>query len=707
MRYCQSWLAGRYDPSGKESYPLFRAEVPGNVQKDWWEASEPGDIMYGSSVKKLDITEGWHWIYKTRLDFSRRPGERVFFVAEGIDYIFDILLGGEKIYSHEGMFTKTELDITDRAETGTELCVVIHPHPKTPGPHREARGEANQSCKPPMCYGWDWNPRLLISGIWKPAYIETRDSGFISSCEPFYTLSGDLRSADVRFETVCGSDVCYTVKDMEGNTVYSGYDPEFRLDDIRLWWCSGCGTPYLYTWTAKSESDEKSGTIGFRKIRLVRNTGTMGEPYGFPKSRYAAAVTVELNGVRIFAKGSNWVNPELFTGTVTAERYEELIKAAADCNMNIFRLWGGSGINKDEFYDLCDRYGIMLWQEFMLSCNNYEDTPGYMAVLEQEAGAIIRHLRRHPSIILWCGGNELFNGWSGMDDQSHALRLLNKLCYELDYDRPFFPTSPMPGMAHGGYTFINRENGDDVFAEFIKAHQTAYTEFGVPCIAPLENIQRIIPENELFPIEKTDAWITHHGFGAWGDQRWLCLDDIEHYFGKQPDLPAVIEKSQWLQAVGYKAIFEEARRQWPYCSMAINWCFCEPWITAANNTPISWPLKLKPSYFAIRDSLRPVVASARIGRFDWKPGDSFKTELWMLNDSGETVSDRITASLVIGDETFTLLTWETGDIEPRGNKRGPAAEIVLPSVKAEEMTLRITASSDDRSSEYRLRYYGG
>ena len=122
--------------------------------------------------------------------------------------------------------------------------------------------------------------------------------------------------------------------------------------------------------------------------------------------------------------------------------------------MNIFRLWGGAGIQKDEFYEICDRLGIMVWQEFMLACNNYVANPHYMETLEREATSIIIHLRRHPSLVIWCGGNELFNSWSGMDDQSRALRLLNKLCFELDYERPFFQTSPLTGMAHGGYTFM-------------------------------------------------------------------------------------------------------------------------------------------------------------------------------------------------------------------------------------------------------------
>ena len=116
-----------------------------------------------------------------------------------------------------------------------------------------------------------------------------------------------------------------------------------------------------------------------------------------------------------------------FDSILTAEQYRELLVAARDANMNILRLWGGSGFKKKEFYEICDELGIMLWQEFVLACNNYVGTPAYLQILEQEATAVIRELRCHPSIVLWCGGNELFNDWS-------ALRLLNKLCYENDFD---------------------------------------------------------------------------------------------------------------------------------------------------------------------------------------------------------------------------------------------------------------------------------
>ncbi len=708
MKFTQTWqgaLLASADPASVIS--ACPAEVPGNLQYDLAVHEGIADtLMYSDNATRFLEVEDNFWKYETVLDYTLGTGERAYFVAEGIDYIFDILLDGKCIYSHEGMFTKTEIDITDMAHPGSVLTVLIHPHPKLPGNFATPREMAAQSCKPPATYEWDWNPRLIISGIWKPCYIETRTKGYIRNCEPFYTLNADRTAAELRFETDCDLACTYTVTDMDGCVVYAGTEPACTLDNIHLWWCNGQGDPYLYTYTAKNAEHEVTGKIGFRSVKLVMNGGgAWDEPKEFPKSRYNAPITIELNGRRIFSKGSNWVNPDLFFGRITKEQYDELLIAAKEANMNMLRLWGGSGLKKKEFYELCDTYGIMLWQEFMLSCNNYVGTPAYLKILEQEATAVIRELRRHPSIVMWCGGNELFNNWSGMDDQSHALRLLNKLCYEHDFERPFIMTSPLIGMKHGCYVFD--DGTQQVYEMFQKAHGTAYSEFGVPSTASAENLRKIIPEDELFPIEKTKSWLYHHAFKAWGEERWLSLDIVRKYFGEPTCIEDVVDATQWLQCEGYKAIFEEARRQWPYCSMAINWCFNEPWITAANNALFTYPAEKKPAYFAVKDSLRNTIASARVAKFDWAAGEEFACELWCLNDAPESVSDTIHATVTVGNQTFDLGTWETGDVAANANKQGDTVKLVLPKDEAAGNVLLLKLeSAKGYSSEYKLLYKG-
>lgn len=696
MKFEQKWNARAID-AGQVS-PWFAAKVPGNVQSDYGRFMDFGDVGYGTNPEKFHKTEGWQWEYRTELQFAVQEGEKLFFVSEGIDYRFDILLNGEKLLEHEGMFTRIELDLTDRAKPGDALSVLIYPHPKREGAPKDDRIEADQSVKPPVCYSWDWHPRLLVSGLWNDTYLETRGKGYIRSCEPFATLNADRSKAEILFETDCDEQVEIRLFDAQGKQVGSGN--RITLQNPHLWWCNGQGEPYLYRWTAMSTDDCREGTIGLRTVELVMGEGTWAEPVAFPKSRSSTPIQLVLNGRAVFAKGSNWVNPEIFTGEITDEIYEQHIRLAKEANMNIFRCWGGSGINKKAFYEICDRMGIMLWVEFPLACNNYVGSEHYLTVLEQEASAIIKSLRSHASVVLWCGGNELFNDWSQMTDQSLALRLLNKLCYELDRDRPFLMTSPLIGMGHGGYTFYDPDARCDCFELFQKSHNTAYTEFGVPGMPDADRLREFIPQEEIFPIERTPSWLMHHAFNAWGAERWLCLGDMQNYSAEPLDtLEKVVGMSQWLQCEGYKAIFEEARRQAPYCSMAINWCYCEPWPCAANNSLIAYPITPKKAYYAVQAALRPALFSARIPHFDWKAGDVFSAEIWLLNDSTKEVQGDVCVWIELDGERYDLLKWSASS---SANLIGPTVHWKLPDVQADRCTLHLDCA--ELSSSYTLCY---
>jgi len=697
MKFHQTWQARAIREDGASEW--FPAQVPGNVQHDYGVMMGWGDISVGENVTKFRQTEGYTWEYKTTLTYDAAPEEQAVFVAEGIDYRFDLLIGGEMKLSHEGMFTKVELPLDGCA--GQEMTVRIHPHPIRESAEFADRQQADQCVKPPVCYEWDWHPRMLVSGIWQEAYVETRGADYIRRCEAFYTLDDDFAHAAIRFETDCDAPVDIELFDPDGKSLSTGEC--FEIANPRLWWCAGQGEQALYTYEARTKSHAVRGQIGLRRVRLVMNEGAWIEPIAFPKGRSVAPIQLELNGRRVFAKGSNWVNPDIYNGLIDDTRYETLLTLARDAHMNILRCWGGSGINKRAFYDICDRLGLMVWVEFPLACNNYVGTPHYLAVLEQEASEIIRNLRGHASVVMYCGGNELFNNWSLMTDQSLALRLLGKLCYDLDRERPFIMTSPIFGMGHGGYTFYDPDAKCDVFTLFQKSHCTAYTEFGVPGVSCVEDIEKIIPEDERFPIRDMGSWRLHHAFGAWGAQRWLCMDVLEMYAQEPLDsLEKVIDMSVWLQTEGYKAVFEEARRQAPYCSMAINWCYCEPWITAAGNSLITYPVKPKPAYDAVKAALRPVMMSARIPKFDWRAGERFSAEIWLLNDSPCAAREKVRATLLLGGKEYPLIEWDSGDVAENQNRIGPTVNFILPDVDATEMTLRLDAG--DASSEYRLCY---
>ncbi len=702
MIFYQNWQ-GSAAPD-KKCKEFFDVTVPGDIQADYARHMGWGDHNYMNNFKNFADLNECYWCYKTNIDYKSNNEERVFFVTKGIEYEYDIIMNGKVILHHEGMFSQVEIDITDELENGNLLEVMIYPHPTVEG--LRGRNNASQSCKPAVGYGWDWHPPLLVSGLWNDTYIETRGKCYLRDAECTYTLSDDMTSADVHFEVDCDEQVHIEMYDMEGKVVYSGESTDFTLENISLWWCNGQGVPYLYSYKVSSSENEISARVGFKKIRLVMNGPNAWEhPVPFPKGRSKAPITIELNGRNVFAKGTNWVNPEIFTTLITPKTYREQVRFAAEAHMNILRCWGGAIIDKEPFFDICDELGIMVWQEFPLSCCNYFGTPKYLKTLEQEARAIVRRVRRHACHVLWCGGNELFNGWSKMTEQSHALRLLDKVCYEEDFEKPYIMTSPIKGIGHGHYVFKDMESGKTVFEIYRNLHKSAYVEFGVPSMASMELFESVFDKETLHNADNSpeSPWTRHSGFGAWGPSKlsWCCFDIIDDIFGKQETLADYIEKSTILQCEGYKCIFEEARKQAPDCSMAINWDYNEPWKNIAGNNLLEYPSKRKPAYYAVKESLRSTMPSIRAEHFTYKPGDVLKAELWILNDSPEDFAgDEVKVYFTVDGKKTYIMTWETGKAKEGQNIRGHQVMIDIPDSQTQLITLTLEAKCG--VSEYRF-----
>ncbi|MDR0352602.1 MAG: hypothetical protein LBI02_04375, partial [Opitutaceae bacterium] len=465
-----------------------------------------------------------------------------------------------------------------------------------------------------------------------------------------------------------------------------------------LWWPHDQGAPALHTSSvelldaAGDVVDSRIQRIGFRAARLVMAPGQWQGRDAFPKTRSLPPFTLEINGRPVFAKGANWVGPEIFPGLVTRETCDALLGLARGANLNLLRLWGGAPAQKDFFYERCDELGIMVWQEFPLACNRYPDDPAYLRVLDRESRSLIARLKPRPSVVLWCGGNELFNPWSGMTDQALPLRLLASNCYRLDPARPFLPTSPVEGVGHGHYVFRDPLTGAEAWALFQEARCTAYTEFGVPAPAPEALLREIIPEKEIFPPRRDGSWAAHHALGAWLDGSHLYPETLEHYFGPAETLAQLVERGQLLQSEGLKGLYEEARRQKPSASMALCWCFNEPWPAAANLSIVSWPARPKPALAAVAAACRPLLASARIRKFAWREGETLDAQLWWLNDSPEAIPapGPIRPRIETGDgKSFELPAWDAGPrvLAPGTNLAGPCLEWKIPPLSGSRLKL--------------------
>ena len=483
------WQVGWTSDLSQPPARLVPAAVPGAVQLDWARAEGWEPHWVADNFRQYDWMAEKFWIYRTTLPrVVLTAGERLFLVSHGVDYACEVRVNGAMRHSQAGMHTPFEVELTAEAAAGGTLEVVIFPAP--PGeaqPLKEHRPRTD--CKPPVAYGWDFQPRLIPLGIWDETGLEVRPASHLRRAELMYTLAPDFSAADLRLEAdVAGQgQLRWQLTDDQGAVVVQSKGPgSVRLASPRLWWPNGEGEPVLYRLQVEllddrgQVLDSRQSRVGFRRVRLVKPEDSWGGG-GFPVTQAEPPTTFEVNGRRIFVKGSNWAPLDIFPGSVTAETYRPLLQLARDSHMNLLRCWGGAFVNKESFFEQCDELGLMVWQEFTRACNRYEDTPEYLAVLDQESRAIILRLRPHASLVLWCGGNELFNSWSKNTEQDLHMRLVARNCYDLDPSRPYLHTSPVMGIGHGGYWFEQSAwGGSNVFRLYPQASRTAYCEFGVP-----------------------------------------------------------------------------------------------------------------------------------------------------------------------------------------------------------------------------------
>ncbi|NLF38650.1 hypothetical protein GX586_04350 [bacterium] len=696
-----SWSVGFTKSPATPPRRFIPAAVPGAVQLDWARAEGWQDHFIGDNWKQYRWMEDVWWRYRATFDRPKLArGQRLFFVSKGIDYQFVIFINGAPVHEQEGMFTPVAIDITPFRADAIEILVM--PAPKS-FPEPDNRSQANQSCKPAVSYGWDFHPRLIPLGIWDETYLELRPAAHLDRPDLTYALNDTFDEARVSLcasvalpvrkggnaRGLRGCALRWKIVGPDGRAVFrrrvaaapGAAVLSATVRNPRLWWPHDQGDQPLYTSVLElvgpggAVIDAMEQRFGIRRVRLVMQPDAWSEPAVFPKTRSVPPITFEINGRRIFCKGSNWVSPDVFPGAITAGTHRALLEMVKKANMNMLRSWGGAIVQKDSFFELCDELGIMVWQEFPLSCNRYEGTHAYLRVLEQEARSIIRRIRHHPCLVIWCGGNELFNEWSGMTDQDYAFRLLNLVCYQLDRDRPFIPTAPLMGMAHGGYTFADRDGGE-VYQVFRNAANTAYSECGCVATCSAAWLRRIVPEEDLEALDNASQPETEAGKALLRRVQWT---QVPRYFPEARSLEELVERSQLLQAEGLKCIFEEARRQKPHCSLVLNWVLNEPCPRIVNCSIIGWPAEPKKACYAAGLSCRPVLSSARVPKFTWQPGERFEAEFWLLNDAPEAVpAGRVSAVLRFGGDEIAMGTWAHDGAAANTNLRGPALYAALP-----------------------------
>ncbi|MDI3478250.1 MAG: beta-mannosidase [Thermoanaerobacterium sp.] len=447
-------------------------KVPGCVQLDLLAQNRISDPFYRMNEVECHKLEEKEWVYRKEFDFDlSEEFDEIKLVFEGIDTIADIYLNGEFLGRAENMFISHEFDVTDLiSEKDNVLEVYFHSSTKvmrTLENNSPIRLESSfETARPYIrkaqyAYGWDWGPRLAQVGLWKDVYISVVKDAVIKN--PFFYT--EKLQKDAAFVRINASASSFTDLDLiaevtvsyDGEVcgrktvpvVYGGIDAYLKIDNPKLWYPNGIGSQPLYNINIKlligeDVIDELNFKSGIRVVRLIREKDSIGESFIF-----------EINGIKVFAKGADWIPADNFLSRITKDDYYKFIRLAKDANMNMLRVWGG-GIYEDEaFYDACDEMGIMVWQDFMYACAQYPDQfDWFQQMAAEEAEDVLLRLRNHPSIVLWCGNNENntgFYSWWGNGDPKYLgnyiyKEILPQICAKYDPSRPYWVSSPYGGV---------------------------------------------------------------------------------------------------------------------------------------------------------------------------------------------------------------------------------------------------------------------
>jgi hypothetical protein len=440
-----------------------------------------------------------------------------------------------------------------------------------------------------------------------------------------------------------------------------------ELAKPQLWWPNGYGKQHLYELeiTARTAGTNQAlasirTTFGIRDLKMLKNpdcdtvmtyvdSAADGVTRPMPTPRPEFKYLMQINGRRIFARGGNWIPCDLLYGRPRLPEYEHLIRLAALANYNLFRVWGGGVFDKPEFFDMCDRYGIMLFQEFPYSGPRPIEDDEHVAITGREIRQILPHLINHPSIVRYGGGNEMY-----IDAQtSRQMAQMRSLCNEMDPTRPFHDPDPeLYAQRHGAYGYEGQEHYQRYTTGYPwdggPLNPLEWTEYGVSGAASVESLKSMMPAADLWPIKSSNPnWIWHKGFHAYGADTWLYSAQYLHLFGELPDLETTVRCSQFLQAEGLRYANQAMRRFKWHRSACASWTYNEPWPNAAHGCIVEYSGRTKMAYYYTRDAFAPVDVSAEYPAIQCQAGEPFPLKLFVTSSRGEALNGcRLTATVV-------------------------------------------------------------
>lgn len=604
----------------------YTATVPGVVHTDLIDNKIIEDPFLRLNERACQWVDKEDWEYKTSFDVSDEmfAKDNLRLVFRGLDTYADIYLNDEKVLSTDNMFREWHVDCKVKLKKqGNVLRIYFHSLIKIDLPKYEAlsyhypssndqsengglldKHVSNFARKAPYHYGWDWGPRLVTSGIWRPIFLEAWNNARIEDVQVFQT-DVTAASANVKFQLEVSSDKdqkCkLTVVNAKDNSTYvtipatlgkgsNVISASFILKKPQLWWTNGLGEQYLYPFKAilktdNKESDSQILNIGIRSLKLVLNNPDGSKTFHF-----------ELNGVPVFMKGANYIPSDNFLTRVSAQKYEKIILDARNANMNMLRVWGGGIYENDIFYDLCDKYGILLWHDFMFACSMYPADSAMLDNIKQEAIQNVKRIRNHACLAVWCGNNEMNFAWfdwgwkDQFEKQSKELadkvwaeyqnifnKTLPEVVKEFDPQTAYRVSSPIEINGSGDMHYWGVWHAKEPFENYAKVIPQFMSEYGFQSFPELKSVKRYATEPSDWDIY-SEVMLLHQRHPR-GNQLIKAYLEMDYRMPK--DFESFLYMSHVVQAEGIKIGEEAHRRNMPKCMGSIYWQLDDCWPVAS------------------------------------------------------------------------------------------------------------------------------
>ena len=629
------------------------AEVPGSVHTALQNAGKIPDPKFAlnDAIAREQSFKTW-WMRRT---FPRPAGDAQRLVFDGVAIHCTIWLNGTKLGEHEGMFGGPEFDVANILRDENELIVKLDPAPT--GPPWFA-STANTGWKKTVVfnnvYGWHYC-HIPALGIWRGVRVES--SPAVKLMNPF-VVTHDIAAGEIGLRV----DLDGTAEGWRGNLIgsispenFKGSESHFavevscegrqksmhlrmRIADPHAWWPSGLGEQNLYR--LKLSFEPRDGHADFCATTFGMRTLAMAPlPGGVRRSLYNW--TFIINGKPTFLQGTGWCTMDS-SMDFRVERYERFLKLAKDQNCRMIRGWGSGMPETDEFYDLCDRLGITVLQEWPTAWNSHDEQP--FDALEETVRLNTLRLRNHPSLVMWGGGNE------SSKPSGKAIDMMGKLAIELDGTRPFHRGEPWGGSDHNYACWWGRAHLD----LNLKMVSRFFGEFGIASMPNYESVQRYLPEDEksLWPPPE-DGVLAHHTpvFNTMEDMD--RLRQYAGYFTAGNSMQRFVEASQIAQAVAVRHTLERARSRWPECTGALMYKLNDNYPAASWST-VDWYGSPKISHWFVQDALAPLHACVLLDSVNCQ-GKKLSAPVFALDDADALAGVRWAVNVRAYDGNLRLI----------------------------------------------------